>query len=81
MGFRAAQVFRLCVARQPNDKELKMITDFYNAQLKRLEEKQLDAKKLAMADAHKSGKDAIELAAWTTVARTILNLDETVTKE
>jgi hypothetical protein len=40
------------------------------------------AAKLIATGASKPGKcDAVELAAWTTVASTIFNLDETITKE
>jgi hypothetical protein len=84
-GERAAQIFRLCVARRPDDVELKAIVDFYEAQLKRFrEDKAVDAAAVALGDpaAKKpQGMDLPELAAWTTVARSVLNLDETVTKE
>jgi hypothetical protein len=76
---RVAQVFRLCVSRRPTPAELQRVTSFYNAQLRRFEDKQLDASKIAGPSA--DGEEKIQLAAWTTVARTILNLDETVTKE
>ena len=40
------------------------------------------AAKLIAVGASKAGNvEAVELAAWTTVASTILNLDETITKE
>ena len=40
------------------------------------------AAKLIAVGASKAGNvEAAELAAWTTVASTILNLDETITKE
>jgi hypothetical protein len=40
------------------------------------------AAKLISIGASKAGNvEAVELAAWTTVASTILNLDETITKE
>ena len=83
-GKRAEQVFRLCVARRPDEAELKAILDFYQAQLKRFrEDKTLDPAVVALRDPAKKpqGMDLPELAAWTTVARSVLNLDETVTKE
>jgi hypothetical protein len=78
---RAAEVFRRCVARSPDEVELKQITDFYQQQLKRFEDKKLDASAVASAAGRADKARLPELAAWTTVARSILNLDETVTKE
>jgi hypothetical protein len=82
---RLATVFRLCLARQPDDVERKTIAEFYDAQLKRFKEgeKGVDAAKVALQDPAKkpAGMDLPQLAALTTVARSILNLDETVTKE
>ena len=74
------------VARRPDDVELKAIVDFYESQLKRFRDagdKSVDAAAVALPDPKQvpSGMDLPELAAWTTVARSILNLDETVTKE
>ncbi|MEA2734556.1 MAG: hypothetical protein QOE14_1007, partial [Humisphaera sp.] len=83
-GDRAVHVFRLCVARRPDEAELKQVVDFYEAQLKRFkEDKAVDPAAVALQDPKKKpqGMDLPELAAWTTVARSILNLDETVTKE
>jgi hypothetical protein len=78
---RATEIFRLCVARPPDKTELNEICSFYLAQLERLKEKKLDPSVIAIADAKSLNVDINELAAWTTVARSILNLDETVTKE
>jgi hypothetical protein len=83
-GERAAQIFRLCVSRRPDEVEMKAVMDFYEAQLKRFrEDKTVDPAAVALRDPAKKpqGMDLPELAAWTTVARSILNLDETVTKE
>jgi hypothetical protein len=64
---------------------MKTISDFYDAQLKRFRDgdKGVNAAKVALADPAKkpAGMDLPQLAALTTVARSILNLDETVTKE
>ena len=53
--------FRLCLSRQPNDREMQRLRDLLTEQL-----------------AAESGN---QLAAWTTVARVLLNLDETITRE
>jgi mono/diheme cytochrome c family protein len=83
MGF----AFRLCLGRLPRAEELSRITAFYSDQLARFRGGELDASKIAGAKpdepllAVPDGADLNELAAWTTVARVLLNLDETVTKE
>ena len=53
-----------------------MLVRFYQAQKERFERKELDA----AAIAGPGEGDAGERAAWTVLARAILNLDETVTK-
>ena len=66
-----------CVARRPDPTELKSIVDFYEVQLKRFQEdKKLDPAAFALADPKNkpSGVKVDELAAWTTVARSMLNL-------
>src|SRR5207253_1341239 len=72
---RAAEIFRRCLVRHPSDPALKMLVDFYHAQKRRLESKELDA----LAVAGPGQGDARERAAWTAVARVVLNLDETIT--
>jgi hypothetical protein len=80
---RATRAVRLSLSRRPDSKELAQIVSFYQAQLERFKEKGADPVKVALADADKAPKgiDLPELAAWTTVCRAVLNLDETVTKE
>jgi hypothetical protein len=78
-------IFRLCVARKPDPTELRSIVEFYAAQLQRFrDDKALDAAAVALANPSQKPPpdcDLPELAAWTAVARSVLNLDETVTKE
>jgi Protein of unknown function (DUF1553)/Protein of unknown function (DUF1549)/Planctomycete cytochrome C len=79
---RARLAFRLCLSRPPRDQEQRMLAEFYNRQLHRFQCGEADAGKVAGTDATQAGSvDPSELAAWTTVARILLNLDETVTKE
>jgi mono/diheme cytochrome c family protein len=75
---RARFAFRLCVGRPPTADEVTSIIAFLDQQTARLRSKELDAVKIGGAD---SKGDPIELASWTTVARALLNLDETITKE
>jgi hypothetical protein len=90
---RARYAFRLCLARSPRPEELARLTAFFDHQLARFRSGALDALPVAglagktppptplLAPAPPPGTDPNELAAWTTVARVLLNLDETVTKE
>ncbi len=90
VGARARYAFRLCLTRSPRPEELARLTAFYEHQLDRFRSGELDAAKVAgldvkepptprLAPAPPRGTDANELAAWTTVARVLLNLNETVT--
>jgi hypothetical protein len=74
---RLTLVFRRCLARPPTAEECDLLTQYYSAQLTRLKAKELDAEKIAGA----GEGDVVERAAWTLTARTILNLDETITKQ
>jgi hypothetical protein len=73
---RAAELFRRCLVRSPDELELKMLVDFYRAQKERFDKKEVDA----AAVAGPGEGDARERAAWTALARALLNLDETITK-
>ena len=53
-----------------------MLVQFYQAQKRRFERKELDAARIAGPGEGEAG----ERAAWTVLARALLNLDEAVTK-
>jgi hypothetical protein len=72
---RATFVFRRCVTRPPASEELERIVGFYEVQRERLESGTLSAKEIAGSDT-----EGAETAAWTAVARALLNLDEAVTR-
>jgi hypothetical protein len=73
---RAAFLFRRCLTRPPARQELANMVEFCREQTKRFAAKELDAGAVAGA----GNENAIERAAWTAVARALLNLDETITK-
>ncbi len=78
---RARYAFRLCVARQPTESELAAIVAFFERQQARFVSGSLDA--AAITGSAGEGAPQAELnalAAWTTVARMLLNLDETISK-
>jgi hypothetical protein len=70
-------LFRRCLTRPPTPEEQTSLLAFYQRQKQRIGSKELDAAKLAGNDNAQSP----DVAAWTTVARAALNLDEAVTKE
>jgi hypothetical protein len=74
---RVAYLFRRCVTRPPSQDELALLLKFYDAQKHRFAKKELNA---AVVAGPGSG-DLNERAAWTVVARSLLNLDETITKD
>ena len=79
---RLAFAFRCAVARSPTDSESRILMRLYSDALVRFRADEQAAQKLLAVGAspRAPGQDAAELAAWTTVASTILNLDETISK-
>jgi len=79
---RVRLAFRLCLTRPPRDGEVRALAAFHDRQLARFRAGEADPVKVAGLDASAAGSpDTAELAAWTTIARALLNLDETITKE
>jgi mono/diheme cytochrome c family protein len=74
---RVELVFRRCLTRPPSTDERMKLLQFYQAQLARFATGELKAVELLEV---KDGEHLNEQAAWTTVARVLLNLDETITK-
>jgi hypothetical protein len=77
---RATEIFRRLLTRPPSDREIAVLLEFQATQQKRLEAGELDAKLILGVD----DGDAAELAeraAWTMVARAVMNLDEVITKQ
>ncbi|MFM9960627.1 MAG: PSD1 and planctomycete cytochrome C domain-containing protein [Planctomycetaceae bacterium] len=74
---RLAELFRRCLTRPPTDAEITLLSRFLKTQRERLATKELDAATLAGP----GEGDASERAAWSLVARALLNLDEAVTKD
>jgi hypothetical protein len=69
-------LFRRCLARPPDRDERALLAGFYEAQKGRCEREELDA----AAIAGPGEGDVAERAAWTVLARALLNLDEAITK-
>ena len=80
---RIGFVFRAATSRSPSPKEFRVLRNLFQQQIDRYRRDAKAAVELlgvgeSKRDAH---LDASELAAWTIVSSTILNLDETITKE
>ncbi|MEO7652986.1 MAG: DUF1553 domain-containing protein [Bryobacteraceae bacterium] len=80
---RIAYGFRLATAREPGEKKGRILLDSFHHYLDRYQTDRAAAEKLVSEGDSPRKKDlnVSELAAYTTVASLILNLDETVTKE
>ncbi len=83
---RATFAFRRVLARKPTAAELTELLTLKTRQLGRFSTGELNPWNLATNDPDKAfalpkGVRMDELAAWTAVARVLLNLDETITKE
>lgn len=76
---RAIYGFRLVVSRKPLEGELDRLLAFYKEQLAVYERDHLAARQLL--GIKQDAPDTPELAAWTTVANVLLNMDETISKE
>lgn len=73
--------FRACTSRGPKASELSALTKLYSAALQRYQSDGDARKKLFEASGVKVAADEAKVAAWIVVANTILNLDETITKQ
>ncbi len=74
---RAIALMRRLVTRPPDAEELEWLLAYQAAQFERLASGDLDAAKILGSG--KSGSDA-ESASWVMLARSVMNLDETITK-
>lgn len=79
---RLNYAFRLATARKPKADELKVLQKVLEAQLKTYAQSPEAAQKLLSVGSYRAKGSCTpeQLAAWSTVASMILNLDETVTK-
>jgi hypothetical protein len=80
---RIAFAFRQATARKPSTEEIRVLRELLQRQLANYRrDKKAALELLGVGESKWDEKlDASELAAWTTVASAIMNLDETITKE
>jgi hypothetical protein len=83
---RVAFAFRSCTSRKPTEAECRVLLDLLNRERARIADGWTDAREIATgrnktpADLPR-GVTPAQLAAYTIVARVVLNLDETITKD
>jgi hypothetical protein len=78
---KAVHAFRLCLARSPKPTELNTLMELVNRQRKSIQEEPHRARELLNSTDPAMSDSNLELATWTAVSRTLLNLDEFVTRE
>jgi hypothetical protein len=79
---RIRWLFREATGRLPSQAETRVLLELFERRLDHYQKQPAEAAKLIAIGASRPGNvEATELAAWTMVASTVLNLDETVTKE
>jgi len=81
-GDRIRYAFRLATSRKPGSDEVRVLEQVFKQQVADFRKDKVAAEKLLGVGNFKAGAelDQTELAAWSTIASMILNLDETVTK-
>ncbi len=80
MRARLRYGFRLCVAREPDTFEDGTLRNVLGQEQERFRQKPDAAKALMPKDAP-AGLQATEYVPWFSLARVLLNLDETITRE
>ncbi len=77
---RIIRAFKLCLSREPQPSEKERVKELLAEQIKGYESASGEAKEL-LPKKIPEHTDLKQLAAWTTVSRVLLNLDETITRE
>jgi hypothetical protein len=82
---RAEYAFRLCTSRTPTSAELDELMKLFESQRQRVADGWISSRAITTGDFEKlpdlpKGVSPSDAAAWTVVARMLLNLDETLTK-
>lgn len=78
---RATFAFETCLGRSPNPRELAALVELYGKQLRAAESDEKNAASIVGAAPLPPGESTASIAAWVIVGRTLLNLDEFITRE
>ncbi|PHS17013.1 MAG: hypothetical protein COA78_03305 [Blastopirellula sp.] len=73
--------FQLCLKREPNAQEMTALTSLLEAELKDTSPAASPVQRYIGVQSTLPNVDEAELMTWTTIARTLLNLDEFITRE
>jgi hypothetical protein len=76
---RLAYAFKLCLARNPSAEELGRLRRLYQDEHRLISARPANAVQIAAAN-HPGDPNVVEAATWVAVVRTLLNLDEFVTR-
>ncbi|MEJ7596112.1 MAG: DUF1553 domain-containing protein [Planctomycetaceae bacterium] len=75
---RCVEMFRLCLTRRPEEAELELLLNFHSRELSRFTSNPSDAG--SFVSQTETETSAAEFAAWASVARTLFNTDEFVSR-
>lgn len=78
---RIAYAFELCTCRQPTPQEVSVLKNMLTSTRQRISSGELNAEAMMAVRGSEDQASLQDLAAWFAVTRTILNLDETITRE
>lgn len=78
---RIRYAYRLCLARDPQPEELKIVSQLFAEQIEQLKENETLAVELIGDKEVPGDVKKVELAGWVIVGRTLMNLDEFITRE
>jgi hypothetical protein len=70
--------FQQCLAREPSQDEIKILSDYFDEQVRILKAEPESVVKLIPAAPPET--NAVEAAAWVVVSSILLNLDEFITR-
>lgn len=78
---RLTTLFRLCIVRPPSSDELRTLTGLLSDAREAFTNDVVAARELTGSPKDLAAEKAVEQAAWTTVARIVMNLDEFIARE
>ncbi len=79
VDLRIKYLFQLCLARNPNEKELAITRQLYHSQKKFVHQSPSSAAQM-VNDKKLTGAELEETATWVMIARTMINTDEFITR-
>ena len=78
---RATYAFQLAMARRPSEAEMADLVSLFETQVRLGQQDEVSARQLIGPEPPPADTNITELAAWIAIGRTVLNLDEFITRE